>query len=250
MEYIQSFNRYEKKYILNAEQFAGLKEKASTLIRPDRYGEHTICSVYLDTADFMFIRNSIEKPVYKEKLRLRSYGVPNENDTVFFEIKKKFDGIVYKRRISAAESELYDYAVTGEISERLFQTADPQILSEIDFIIRKYRPVPMVYVAYDRQAFEGIADPSLRITFDSAVRCRTDRLRLSEGDDGRYIKVGKFGDDYRIMEIKTSGAIPFELAEILSELKIYPASFSKYGEIYKQIILPKLTEKKGCTAKC
>ena len=250
MGYIQSFDRYEKKYILTMEQFSAFLEKTSEIIRPDSYGQYTICSIYLDTEDYMFIRNSIEKPVYKEKLRLRSYGVPDENDSVFFEIKKKYRGIVYKRRISAAESDLYDYAVSGVISERLAQSADAQILSEIDYIMRKYHPVPKVCVAYDRQAFEGISDTSLRVTFDSAIRCRTDRLRLSSGNGGEHITVGNYGSDYRLMEIKTGSAVPYELVKILSELKIYPASFSKYGEIYKQIILPKLIEKKGCAVKC
>lgn len=243
MNYIQSFNRYEKKYILTSEQYSDFIEKSSEIIRPDSYGKHTICSIYLDTDDYMFIRNSIEKPVYKEKLRLRSYGIPDKNDSVFFEIKKKYRGIVYKRRVYGTEVDLNNYASSGVISERLSQSADKQILSEIDYIMGKYRPVPKVYVAYDRQAFVGIDEASLRVTFDSTIRCRTNELRLSAGDYGEQIAVGNYGRDYRIMEIKTAGSIPYGLAEILSELNIYPASFSKYGEIYKQIILPTINRK-------
>ncbi len=245
MEYIQSFCRYEKKYLLNSEQYEQLRTETEDIIRPDCYGKHTICSVYLDTEDFMFIRNSIESPPYKEKLRIRSYGVPQSDSDVFFEIKKKFQGVVYKRRISANEFDIEKYALTGVPSEELVLKADPQIFSEIDYIMKIHRPLPRVYVAYDRCAFEGIKDPALRITFDANIRSRTECLRLSAGDGGKLLDVHFINEkgmvctdkNYRLMEIKTDSAIPFELSEILSRLKIFPSSFSKYGEIYKQIIM-------------
>ena len=104
MNYIQSFNRYEKKYLLSSGQYDKLMQAAEKIITPDSYGKHTICNIYLDTDDYFFIRNSIEKPVYKEKLRIRSYGIPDGSSKVFLEIKKKFKGVVYKRRFSAKEN--------------------------------------------------------------------------------------------------------------------------------------------------
>lgn len=244
MNYIQSFNRYEKKYLLSSAQYERLMEEAGKIIAPDSYGKHTICNIYLDTEDYFFIRNSIEKPVYKEKLRIRSYGIPGSDSKVFLEIKKKFKGVVYKRRISAKESDIMDYVLNGNISEEMAENVNPQILSEIDYIMRSYSPVPKLYLAYDRQAFIGIGNPELRVTFDSRIRSRTDELLLSAGDSGTLLDVRLLNENrelftdesYRLMEIKINGAMPIEMARLLSELKIYPVSFSKYGEIYKKMI--------------
>lgn len=250
MDYIQSFARYEKKYLLTGEQTECFLNRAEEIIRMDCYGLHTICSIYLDLADFSLIRRSLEKPAYKEKLRIRSYGVPKGDSDVFFEIKKKFDGVVYKRRFCGSERDIEEYALTGIPSEGLLKKADPQIFSEADYIMQKLRPVPRVFVGYDRRAYVGKKDTSLRITIDKNVRCRLDNLRLSYGDSGTAITVcdNKFGSDYSLMEIKTDGALPFALARILSELMILPCSFSKYGEIYKQMILPALASQASNTA--
>ena len=95
------FERYEKKYCLTLSQQRFLLERMTPYMKKDAYGEYTICNIYYDTDDFHLIRASLEKPVYKEKLRVRSYGVPEEGDRVFVELKKKFDGVVYKRRVTA-----------------------------------------------------------------------------------------------------------------------------------------------------
>lgn len=244
MNYIQSFNRYEKKYLLSSGQYDKLMQAAEKIITPDSYGKHTICNIYLDTDDYFFIRNSIEKPVYKEKLRIRSYGIPDGSSKVFLEIKKKFKGVVYKRRISAKENDIMDYVLKGNISEDIAEKVNPQIFSEIDYIMRSRSPVPKLYLAYDRQAFIGIENPDFRVTFDSRIRSRTDDLLLSDGDNGTLLDVRLLNENrefftdenYRLMEIKINGAMPMEMARLLSEMKIYPVSFSKYGEIYKKMI--------------
>ena len=67
----------------------------------DEYGQHTILSLYYDTDDFRFIRHSMDKPKYKE-ISHPGYGVPSQDSLVFLEIKKKVNGIVYKRRVPLA----------------------------------------------------------------------------------------------------------------------------------------------------
>ena len=137
-----------------------------------------------------------------------------------------------------------DYVLNGNISEKMAENVNPQILSEIDYIMRSHSPVPKLYLAYDRQAFIGIGNPELRVTFDSRIRSRTNELLLSAGDSGTLLDVRLLNENrelftdesYRLMEIKINGAMPIEMARLLSELKIYPVSFSKYGEIYKKMI--------------
>ena len=137
-------------------------------MKMDNYGEHTICNLYFDTDDYELIYSSIEKPVYKEKLRLRSYGVPEKNSKVFLELKKKYQGIVYKRRVEMTFQEAINY-----LSQGIHPDCDSQILKEIDYFKNFYHPVPKVIIAYDRIAYAGIEDKELRITFDKNTRCTT-----------------------------------------------------------------------------
>lgn len=153
------FKRYEKKYLLSAEQYQELVSRMITKMSVDQYGKHTICNVYFDTSDYRLIRASLEKPVYKEKLRLRSYGIAGEEDTVFLELKKKFDGVVYKRRVPIKWKDARKYMYYGIRPER-----SSQIFEEIDYARRLYHVRPAVYLAYDRIAFYGKEDPELRVT--------------------------------------------------------------------------------------
>ena len=93
------FKRYEKKYMLTQKQHDALIPVLERRMKADHYGEHTISNIYFDTRDYELVRKSIEKPEYKEKLRLRAYGKVTDNGVVYAELKKKFDGGVYKRRI-------------------------------------------------------------------------------------------------------------------------------------------------------
>nr|WP_315989023.1 polyphosphate polymerase domain-containing protein [Desulforamulus aquiferis] len=191
-------------------------------------GSHTICNIYLDTPDYRLIRASIEKPVYKEKIRLRSYGVPGKEDTVFVELKKKYNGIVYKRRVpmTLREAELY-----------LLQGKQPltncQILKEINWVLGFYKPIPKVYIAYERIAICGKENKDLRITFDTNIRWRESVLDLSKGAWGNTL----LGEGHHLMEIKIPGAIPLWLSQRLTKLEIFPTSYSKYGNCYKNNLI-------------
>jgi hypothetical protein len=235
---ITSFSRYELKYFLTQEQYAALRPRLEPYLEEDQYGQHTIGNIFFDTEDFSVTRTSIEKPVYKEKLRVRAYGTPDpENGQVFVELKKKYQGVVYKRRVQLTIPEAKAFLLEGKMPE----SSDPQITREIARFMKLRHPVPKVYLCYDRVALFGREDPDLRITFDRNLRWRTDHLQLSAGAYGSPI----LPDDRILMEIKVPGTMPLWLAHTLSELKIYRTSFSKIGRCYTQFILPEKFSKKA-----
>lgn len=218
------FQRVEQKYVLTKDQKENLLKEIDEHIEKDKYFESTICNIYFDTKNNDLIINSLEKPTFKEKLRLRSYGTPNIYSDVFLEIKEKYKGIVGKRRIKLKLKDFYSYLKKKNYDET------NQIMKEINYYFEFHKLKPSIFIGYDRQSYKGIEDAELRITFDNNLRSRKDNLRLEYGDFGELF----FDDDTYIMEIKTLGAMPLWLVRALSELKIYPTSFSKYGSIYKK----------------
>lgn len=233
MSYIQSFNRRETKYLLTSKQAEAFLREAHSLLSRDKYGEYTICNLYLDTDDFYFVERSLDRPTYKEKLRIRSYGNAGYKTKVFFEIKKKSKGVVYKRRIVIPFSEAADYVDKGTRPASLDGFVPNQIFEEIDYLMKKYRPKPKLYLAYDREAYFMTEQPEIRITFDKNIRGRWDSLTLASDENTELLDTGV--ENYRVLEIKSGQAIPLEITEILSKLKIYPVSFSKYGRIYSDM---------------
>lgn len=224
----ETFKRYEKKYLLSEKQYRAFLNDLSEYIQADKYGNYTICNIYYDTAFYELIQKSISKPFYKEKLRLRSYGQVLEDGEVFLEIKKKSEGIVYKRRKKMPLSVAVPY-----VEGRGNVESGGQIGRELDWFLTRYDVEPKVYIAYDREAYVSKEDERLRITFDRKIRWREDRLDLSEDTEGELL----LEPDQIVMEIKIPGSIPFWLARLLSKHKIYPGSFSKYGTYYKQKLL-------------
>lgn len=226
MDFTKVFERYELKYIINTEQKEIIKKVIEEHMQADKHGNSTICNIYYDTPDFRLIRNSIEKPVYKEKLRVRSYGIPTSNSMVFVELKKKYKSVVYKRRINTTENTAYRL-LQGE------KLIDTQIAREIYYFTDYYTPiVPTMYISYEREAY---FDGEFRITFDGNLLWRDYDLKLSLGNYGRNI----IDRDLYVMEIKTSYAIPLWLSHILNENHIYKAPFSKYGTAYKTVLKEK-----------
>ena len=219
------FNRVEKKYLLTPEKFQKLWEELMEYMLVDEYGVHTICNIYYDTENDELIRNSIEKPVYKEKLRLRSYGVPGKQDNVFLEIKKKYDGIVNKRRILLPLDEAERYLNN---KEKISQ--DSQIFREIDYFTNHYDLVPKLFLAYERVALYGKEDNEFRVTFDRNIRSRTWDLKLGRGDNGVLL----MEDGSVLMEVKITNSVPMWFAKLLSKYQIFNTSFSKYGSVYKK----------------
>ena len=194
-------------------------------MKKDEYGEYTICNIYYDTDDFRLIRASLEKPVYKEKLRVRSYGVPQADGKVFVELKKKFDGVVYKRRITTDIRNVEPF-LSGALPSESFG----QIGREIGYFQSFYHTAPKVFIGYDRLAFAGIDDPQLRITFDTNLRWRNTDVDLRLGDHGAPIAL-PCGNV--LMEVKIPGTCPLWLSHLLSDIGAFPTSFSKYGACYR-----------------
>lgn len=230
---IEVFNRYEHKYLIDEETYKKVIEVMDTHMELDKYNKgyrpYTIANIYFDTEDDYLIRHSLEKPKYKEKLRLRAYGVPNESTEVFLEIKKKFNGIVNKRRTTLRLREAYDFVRTGKAPlPKDYMNA--QVVKEISYFLTCYDLSPKVYLAYDRIAYFEKGNPDLRISFDQNIRSRRCDIALEDGDYGEPL----LEDGVYLMEIKTSTAIPLWLSNMLTELNIKSKSFSKYGTEFKQ----------------
>lgn len=230
---IKVFKRVEYKYLIDENQYNDLLDEIRLHLKSDKHGMTTIQSLYFDTDNYLLIRRSIEKPKYKEKIRLRSYGLADDDKKVFLELKKKANGVVYKRRISTKERDAFSFILSGNLPD------SSQITKEIDYFIKMYSSLePSMLVLYDRTAF---VDPNsnLRITFDRNVRYRTERLNLHSDLDGELIlKNGEI-----LMEVKSDYAIPLWFVKKLSQNRVYKRSFSKYGEAYcKELIKKKNKE--------
>ena len=232
---IEVFNRYEHKYLIDKETFEKIIKVLDKHMTMDSYNQnhnpYTISNIYFDTPDDFLIRESLSKPVYKEKLRLRSYGIPNLDSKVFLETKKKFNGIVNKRRTKLKLSEAYKFIASGKIPP-IQDYMNPQVLREIEYLLNIYNLSPKVYLAYDRIAYFEKKNNDLRISFDMNIRARRYNLALEAGDHGEKL----LPDDVILMEIKTALAKPLWLTKLLSELDIKRERFSKYGTEFKKMI--------------
>lgn len=226
-----SFQRHEKKFLLTPEQYRAILPLLAERMEEDRYGEYTICSLYYDTPAFDLIRASVQKPPYKEKFRLRSYGVPGKDDRIFGEIKKKFDGVVYKRRVAATPGEMARFLAGGELPHE-----SPQIQRELHWFLRCHPISPRVFIGYDRTALAGREDQELRITFDRNLRWRDQQLDLMAGDHGAPV----LPEERVVMEAKLPQAAPLWLVRVLSQLELRPTSFSKIGTCYQRHLAQKI----------
>lgn len=223
------FKRTEKKYLLTKKQYDLLNLRLAEYMKKDKFFESDIMSVYYDTPDYRLIRASLDKPVFKEKVRLRTYGVPTDNSTAFLEYKRKFKGVVYKRRTFMALDDVLRFIDGEEVEEN-----NPQIENELRYAFKIYEDLaPRMLISYHRLAYSGIEDPNLRITFDDMIIYRGYELDLRNGIYGREL----LNEGERLMEIKIPNAMPLWLSHILDDLKIYPSSFSKYGKAYTTLMI-------------
>ena len=229
---IKSFKRYEKKYILTKDQYEKLVLEISKYMVPDKFcrdgKNYSIYNVYYDTKDNQVIRHSIDKPYYKEKLRLRSYFVPkSKEDKVFLELKKKINGIVSKRRVVMSLGEVEKFLKFRE-KPKTSDYVNNQVLKEIEYYLKNNKVEPKIYISYSRKAFFAIDDKDFRVTFDSKLLTRRDNLNLESGPFGTNL----LDPNTYLMEVKILGAMPLWFTEVLSKLKIYNTHFSKYGNEY------------------
>lgn len=222
---ITVMKRYELKYLLSGEQTAYLREQLKGHMEPDEYGKTSIASLYYDTPSYQLIRTSVEKPLFKEKIRLRSYGLATKDSPVFLELKRKAYGIVYKRRVETTIPLVQKFfAGEGDIC------AGGQINREITTFRDQYRTlVPSCLILYDRTAYFE-PDGDLRLTVDENPRYRAEDLDLTHSMEG----ISLLDEGWTILEIKVQEAMPLWLTRILSAGNIRKGSFSKYGEAYRQ----------------
>ena len=230
MAYQAVFKRYELKYLLTAEQKEAILQVMAPYMALDQYGRTTIRNIYFDTDNYLLIRRSLEKPMYKEKLRIRSYRKTEKKDKVFVELKKKYDGVVYKRRISMPQQAAMDWICGG------IGAPDSQIGREVEYFRNYYQGLrPAVYLSYEREAFYSKDGSDFRVTFDDHIYARQDRLSLTEEPGGQSL----LPEGMVLMEVKTSGAIPLWLTRHLTEQRIFKTSYSKYGTAYQTMIFAK-----------
>lgn len=233
---IEVFNRHECKFLIDKAIYEEIQNKLLQYMELDEYNKthefYTISNVYYDTEDNQLIRNSLAKPKYKEKLRLRAYGVPKEDEKVYLEIKKKVCGLVNKRRTKIRLNEAYDFVKSGE-KPKIKDYMNKQVLNEIDYILKIYDLEPKLYLAYDRKAMFSRDNHDLRITFDTNIRARRYDLKLESGDHGENL----ISNDQWLMEVKAEKNIPLWLAKMLSEYKVFRTNFSKYGREYEKFLM-------------
>ncbi|MBO0462225.1 polyphosphate polymerase domain-containing protein [Enterococcus sp. DIV1298c] len=221
------FQRKETKYLLTTTQFHSFIEELKKQMQIDDYGLHTILSLYFDTADDRFITNSMNKPRYKEKFRVRSYGVPTDSSLVFLEIKKKVNGIVYKRRLPLTYSEYLKWLQTKDFPSQNHE----QIQQEVDWLFRKNPDLsPKTLIIYERMSLFGKNDPHFRVTFDQHIRFRQTNLNLAITGEENLV-APELGV---LMEVKALGAYPLWFVELLNAYQLRKGSFSKYAETYKR----------------
>ena len=220
----KSFKRHEIKYLITINQYINLMDYLSDKVEKDVVYKSAIYNVYYDTDNFELIRKSIEKPIYKEKLRIHSYNKPTLDSSVYVELKKKYDHIVYKRREKIA----YKYVLNNSFLEG----AETQIDKEIKYFNDFYDGLTSkMFLSYEREAYYFKDDKQIRITFDTNIKYRTENVNLLPSISDIKLLLNNFV----LMELKVSFSIPYNLAKYLSSEKIFKTSFSKYGTAYKQI---------------
>lgn len=227
MTYQTTFKRYEIKYLLTQKQKEIILQAMEPYMKLDDYGRTTIRNIYFDTDTYRLIRRSLEKPTYKEKLRIRSYQKTASEDPVFVELKKKYKSVVYKRRLTLPEAQ-----VISSFEQGLPLPVHSQIANEIEYFRSYYDDLhPTVFLSYEREAFYSLDGGDFRVTFDENILYRQQDLSLSSDIYG----IPVLDQDQTLMEIKTSGGLPLWMSHKLNQLGIYQTSFSKYGRAYQHI---------------
>lgn len=228
MSYQMTFQRYELKYLLTGQEKEAILCAMQPFMKLDGYGRTTIRNLYLDTDNFRLIRRSLEKPVYKEKLRIRTYRRIKPSDMAYVELKKKYKSVVYKRRMALPE-----YQVMKSFREGSALPVHSQIEEEIEYF-RDYYGIlrPTVFLSYEREAYYALDGSDFRVTLDENILYREDNLSLTEEAYGSPL----LGEGQTLMEIKTSGGIPLWMSHVLTSRQIYKTSFSKYGAAYRNMV--------------
>ncbi len=229
------FSRHELKFLINDVTYKAIYDALKPHLIPDTYGDgqgqYTISNIYYDTADNLFHYEKMRSQSFRQKLRLRTYNHNTLNDIAFLEIKKKYKRFVNKRRTAMTLKDAYHFLEQTGPSKEHYEASNQQILKEVYFLKNFYKLVPKVLLSYERQAFVGIEEKELRITFDKNLRKRNENFRLETGSHGEVF----LAPDVFVLEIKLSTQMPLWLANILSDFRCFMQSFSKYSTSYNDI---------------
>lgn len=274
--YNEVFRRIEKKYRVAPVQRQAVEGFLARELTPDAFGRTMITSVYWDTPEMALISRSLEKPCYKEKLRVRAYGeaagealvracaagAPQPQDAshlVFFGIKKKFKGVVYKRRVGLSLGALFAFlggmpyveavalhpSDNDEASLAAQSPLNCQIACELAAMLKRYPNLtPSLAIRCQRVAWAPIAQltpvetalldegpySQLRVTFDDTLEFWSFRNDAC-GTKGQWRPI--VNGATAIMELKNAGPLPVEFTSLLAKHDIFPTSFSKYGTAYQ-----------------
>lgn len=223
------FKRYELKYLMDGTQKAAVYAALEEHMLLDQYGHSTIRNIYLDTDNFLLARRSIDRPLYKEKLRFRSYGCPKPDGKIFVELKKKYKGVVYKRRLDMPLDRAMQWFADPQA-----EGPQSQIGAEIDFLRSRYPGIaPAMVLNYEREAYYPKESIDFRVTIDSNILARTEDLDLTAPNGG----IAVLPEGYTLMEIKTLGGIPLWMTEVMDRCGLYKSAFTKYGNAYKLLVV-------------
>jgi len=219
---VKIITRQEVKYLISrASHDALLRDLANHLV-PNKFFAQTIHNVYFDNDTNDLILRSIEKKEFKDKLRLRAYHMDGELGNPLIELKKKYKGTSYKRRIKLTIEQARDLINGGALNHT------GQIADEMRFLIARTGCTPKMYIGYDRASYDVVGHDDLRITFDSNVRCRTTNLDFAPNPADKNI----IDADHYILEIKAADTFPLWLTDALTRNGIFPQSFSKYARAF------------------
>lgn len=235
------FVRHEKKFLINQEQMNLILDKFGSDLVLDEFcqdeGFSYINNIYFDTPGNDVIRESVSRPIYKEKLRLRSYSIlKSDEENAYLEIKKKYDGIGNKRRIKLKYKDAMDFVLNKTLPS-FDDYVSKEIALEINEFLKRNEVIPAIFISSKRKAFYGKDDKDFRLTFDFDVKYRRDNVSLLDGYGTNFLENGQI-----IMEVKFKDSIPFDFIEFLSNLGIYKTRFSKYGKIYEKELKNKYKE--------
>lgn len=228
----KTFNRYEEKFLLREDQKNQLLKYLPKYCTMDPYcadrSVYHVYNLYYDTPDGQLIRESVERPRYKEKLRFRSYRLPvGWEDPVYVEIKKKVDGRINKRRVRLPYGQAREWVENGKNPE-FADYEGRQVSAEIEYFLQTHPLKPRYFISYERIAMSAKDGSGIRVTFDSQIKERTADPDFVH-DGGKDL----LGPGYCLMEIKTSQNFPLWLTAQLSEMGLYARSFSKVGSAHQ-----------------
>ena len=227
--------RAEIKYLVSNARLEELRQVIAPFVTLDKYGKpfentgYTVRSIYLDTPRLVYYREKIEGLKKRKKLRIRGYNKPADSHNVFLEIKRKEESRIAKIRTPVPYSRLQDFLqrTPKESLAEMLEGDEQAITSASKFMYHLHRSNLQCInlVVYEREAYEGKINPSLRVTFDKNLRTQlcNELEQLYDESDMQFVLT-----DHFILEIKYNNQFPAWLTPILSNLGLQKQALSKY----------------------